>query len=512
MLSGFVTSFGENQTEPLLRHSFYLSGFAQDSWTLSPALTLNLGLRWETDTPMIDENHRMNSFDLSQINPVSGTPGVVKFLGLNGYPTSPFATHWKNFGPRVGFAWKPFRSEKTVIRGGYGIFFAHPFDAGVPNSEALGFSQAANLNTPDNGITASFYLRNGVPVSASATALNDSFGAVPLGQATTTSVVFFDPHRGAGYSQQFNLGIQHQLASGMMLELSALGNLSRKLPNANLSLNQILPQILSPQHSSQVDRPFPQFTDVQIQNPTLGISNYYAGLVRIEKRYSHGLSFGANYTWSKYLGNVNSTGTSEGNDTGTYSNYYNRRADYGPTANDIAHRVNFHWIYELPFGAGKRWLANIPFRYLAGGWSIGNVATFQTGAANTVTDQTNNCNCFSGGAQRPQVLMSPALPSSERNTYQWFNTGAFNQPAAYTFGDAGVGIVRGPGLINLDFSVLRNFRITERVHLEFRGEFFNALNHTNLANPGAVFGSPTFGVISSAGPARQIEIGTRILF
>jgi hypothetical protein len=512
MLTGFVTSFSENQTEPLLRHSYYLGGFAQDNWTLSPDLTLNLGLRWETDTPMIDAHNRMNSFDLNQLNPVSGTPGVVKFLGVNGYPTSPYATHWKNFGPRFGFAWKPFGSGKTVVRGGYGIFFAHPFDAGVPNANALGFSVAANLNTPDQGISAPFYLRNGVPVSASAATRNDSFGAVPVGQATTTSVTFFDPLRGIGYSEQFNFGIQRQVAGGILVEISALGNLSRKLPNANLSLDQIFPQILSPQHSSQKDRPFPQFTDVSIQNPTLGVSNYYSGMVRIEKRYSRGLSLGANYTWSKYLGDVNMPGTAEGNDAGTYSNYYNRRADYGPTANDIAHRLNFHWIYELPFGRGKRWLAHSPLGSVAGGWSIGNVSTFQSGAANTITNQTNNCNCFSAGAQRPSILGNPNLPADQRAITAWFNTAAFLQPAAYTFGNAGTGIERGPGLVDVDFSVLRNFRVGERIHAEFRGEFFNAINHTNLGNAGAAFGSPTFGVISSAGPARQIEAGARILF
>lgn len=512
MLTGFVTGFSELETQPLLRHSYYLGAFAQDNWTIRPDLTLNLGLRWETDTPMIDENNRMNSFDLNQINPVSGTPGVVKFLGVSGYPTSPFAAHWKNFGPRIGFAWKPSGSEKMVIRGGAGIFFAHPFDAGVPNANSLGFSVSANLNTPDQGITAPFYLRNGVPVTPTTPVLNDAFGAVPVGRPTTTSVTFFDPHRGIGYSQQFNLSVQRQLTGGMMIEISALGNLSRKLANANLPLNQIAPHILSPQHSSQKDRPFPQFTGVAIQNPTLGVSNYYAGMLRVEKRYSRGLSFGANYTWSKYLGNVNMPGASEGNDAGTYSNYFDRRADYGPTANDIAHRLNFHWIYELPFGTGKRWLANSRLRYVAGGWSLGNVATLQTGAPNTVTTQTNNCNCFSAGAQRPDVVSNPNLPSDKRTLKAWFNTQVFAQPAAYTFGDAGIGIVRGPGLINIDVSVLRNFRVTERVGAELRGEFFNALNHTNFGNPGATFGSSNFGLISSAGPARQIEVGVRILF
>jgi hypothetical protein len=511
MLVGYVTGFSELQTQPLDRHSYYLGGFAQDDWTVSSSLTLNLGMRWEMDTPMIDANNRMNSFDLNQINPVSGTPGVVKFMGVNGYPTSPYRTDWNNFGPRVGFAWKPFQSAKTVVRGGFGIFFAHPFDAGVPNVNALGFSTSANLNTPDQGITPAFLLRNGVPVSPAGSTLNDSFGAVPVGAATTTAVTFFDPGRSTGYAEQFNFGIQRQISGGMVIEVTTLGNLSRKLPNAVLPINQIPWSILGPTHSSQKDRPFPQFTNVSIQNPTLGVSNYYAGMVRVEKRFSHGLNFGANYTWSKYLGNVNSPGTAEGNDAGTYSDLYNRRLDYGPTANDINHRVNGHFVYELPFGEGKQWLSKGFVKNIVGGWSIGSVMTFQSGPPNTATTQTNNCNCFSAGGQRPLVIGAPGTDAAG-TVNQWFNTAAFAQPAAYTLGNGGIGIIRGPGLINIDTSLLRNFKITEKVRLEFRGEFFNVLNHTNLSNPATVYGAAAFGTISSAGPARQIEVGARIAF
>src|SRR5207302_11519282 len=212
LLVGFPTGFSELQTQPLLRHNYYLGGFAQDDWTVTPSLTVNLGMRWETDTPMIDASNRMNSFDPNQINPVSGTPGVVKFLGVNGYSTSPYKTDWNNFGPRLGFAWKAFGSDKTVIRGGFGVSFAHPFDAGVPNVNSLGFSVSANLNSPDQGITAPFLLRNGVTATLTSATLNDSFGAVPVGAATTTAVTYFDPNRATGYSQQFNLGIQRQLA------------------------------------------------------------------------------------------------------------------------------------------------------------------------------------------------------------------------------------------------------------------------------------------------------------
>ncbi|MEO7142536.1 MAG: carboxypeptidase regulatory-like domain-containing protein [Bryobacteraceae bacterium] len=510
LLTGFPTGFQELATEPLLRHSFYLAGFAQDDWTVTPNLTLNLGVRWETDTPESDANNRMNGFNGSQINPVSGTPGVVTFAGVNGAPSTPYPTDWNNFGPRFGFAWKAFGSDKTVVRGGFGVFYGHPFDAGVPNVNALGFSQSATLNTPDNGITAPFYLRNGVPVQPTAPTLSPSFGAVPLGQTPNTAVTFFDPTRTTGYSQQFNLGVQRQLPGSMVVEITGLGNLSRKLPSSNLTLNQIPPSVLGAACDTQVCRPFAQFSNVAIQSPTLGVANYYAGMVRIEKRYSHGLNFGASYTFSKFLDNTNEGGAMLGADNGPYSNFYNRRADYGYSANDIRHHFVMNFVYELPFGAGNRWLARNPLRYVVGGWSLGNVTSVQSGPPITIVTQTNNCNCFSAGAQRPNVV--GAVNAASPSVGEWFNTAAFAQPAPFTFGNEGVGVVRAAGLVNVDFSIIRNFRLTERAHMELRGEFFNTLNHTNLGLPGQSFGAATFGVISAAGPARQIEIGARFAF
>ena len=513
LLVGFPTSFTEQQTDELDRSSWYLGAFAQDDWRATHSLTLNLGLRWETDTPMVDVRNRMNSFDPNQINPVSGTPGVVKFLGLNGYRSTPYDTDLNNFGPRLGFAWKILGSENTVLRGGYGVFFAHPFDAGVPNAVALGFSQSLSLNSPDNGITAPFFLKNGVPnVAPSAPALNDSFGAVPVGQNATTAVTFFETNRRTGYSQQFNLGVQRQLPGSIVVEVSGLGNLSRKLSSASLNTNQISPAILGPTHQSQRDRPFPQFSNVTIQSPTLGDSKYYAGMVRVEKRFSRGLNLVSTYTYAKFLEDANDIGTTAGQDGGAYSNYYNRRADYGPSANDIRHRFTFSSVYELPFGQGKRWIAKGLASHVVGGWGIGNVTVLQSAPPFTVVTQTNTTNAFSAGAQRPIVLHDPNLDAGQRSVARWFDTGAFLQPQLFQFGNEGRNILRSSGLKNMDFSVLRNFSITERIRLQLRGEFFNALNHTNLAVPGRTFGSPDFGIVNSAGPARQIQAGVRLGF
>src|SRR5207248_1496780 len=174
----------------------------------------------------------------------------------------------------------------------------------------------------------------------------------------------------------------------------------------------------------------------------------------------------------------------------------NPRANYGPTADDIPQRLNFHWIYELPFGTGRRWLAGHPLRPVVGGWSLGNISTFQSGAPLTITTQTNTCNCFSPGAQRPNLTGDPNAGSHAVTA--WFNMAAFSQPAPYTFGNAGVGIVRGPALIQMDMSLIREFTVTRKMRTEVRAEIFNVINRTNFGNPGTVFGSSTFGVINSA--------------
>ena len=513
LLLGFPTSFDARQTEVLDRSSWYLAGFAQDDWTVRGDLTINIGLRWETDTPIVDKNNRMNSFDLHAINPVSGTPGVVRFAGLNGFPKKPYRTDWNNFGPRFGFAWKPLGSQTTVVRGGFGIFFAHPFDSGQPSSASLGFELSSNLSSPDNGITAPFFLRNGVPGSLKAPELNDSFGAVAPGKQANTAVTFFDPQRATGYSQQFNLGVQHELPGAMVVEVSYLANLSRKLPNANITLNQIPPTILGPNHQSQADRPFPQFSNVTIVSPTFGVSSYHAGLIKFEKRFSHGFNVVSTYTYSKFLDNSFDGGGALGASGGPYSNYYNRRADYGPSDNDIRHRFTFSSVYELPFGTGRRFLSTNPLRYLAGDWAVGTVTTVQSGAPFTVTTQTNSTNSFSAGALRADVFRNPKLPSDQRTVSHYFDTDAFAQPAPFQFGNQGVNTLRAGGVVNFDFSLLRNFRITERTRFQFRGEFFNAFNHTDFGIPGRTFGGPGFGIVSSAArPARQIQLGLRLTF
>lgn len=513
LLLGFPTGFSTRQTPILDRHNWYLAGFAQDDWTMHKDLTLNLGVRWETDTPIVDAGNRMNGFDPAAVNPVSGTPGVVRFAGVNGWRTSPYNTNWRNFGPRFGFAWRALGSSRTVVRGGLGIFFAHPFDSGQPASAALGYELSSESNSPDNGITAPFYLRNGVPaLTVSSPVLDDSFGAVPVGKNTRTAVTYFEPIRHTGYSEQFNLSVQRELPGNSMVEISYLGNLSRHLPSANMSINQIRPEILGPSASTQRNRPFPQFSNVTLLAPTLGVSAYHGGVLRFEKRFSKGLNILSTYTFSKFIDNTSDAGSAVGASGGPYSNYYNRRADRGPSDNDIRHRFTWSSVYELPFGAGRRFLAQNPLRYVVGDWVIGSVVNVQSGPAFTVTTQTNTTNAFSSGALRADVLRNPTLASGQRTLGRWFDTDAFRQPAQYQFGNQGVNLLRGDGLTNFDFSILRNFRFTENRRLQFRAELFNALNNTTFGVPGRVFGAAGFGIVNSSFAARRVQLGLRMMF
>ncbi|MCU1324276.1 MAG: TonB-dependent receptor, plug [Acidobacteriaceae bacterium] len=514
LLVGFPTAFGAAQTEPVTRVSWYLAGFLQDDWSVTPRLTLNLGVRWETDTPIKDENNRMNSFDATAINPVSGTPGVVKFLGVNGYRTTPYNGDYNNFAPRFGFSYQPFGLGSTVVRGGAGIFFAHPFDSGQPNAAALGYSLSASLSTPDNGITAPFYLANGVPnVSNAGAPLNDSYGAVPVGSAATTAVSYFDPKKRTGYTTQFNLDVEQRLPGQFVLEVSGLGSVAHKLAGATQQINQINPSILSAAHSSQKDRPFPQFGNVSVVVPTNSDSNYFAAMTRISQRFSNGFNLNATYTFAKFLNNSFEGGSSFGADGGAYSNYYDRASDYGPSSNDIRHQFVFSSVYELPFGPRRAFLSHGIAAYVVGGWTIGNVTRIYSGAPFTVTTNTNNTNAFSSGLQRANIIGDPYLPASQRGAgQQWLNGAAFAQPANYSFGTQRRNSLRGPGFGTLDFSLIRAVSFGEGRYLQLRGEVFNALNHTNLTTPSAAYGSSTFGTITSAYAARQLQVGARIVF
>ncbi len=507
LLLGKALSGSILDTDRLDRRSTYYAGFIQDDWKATPNFTLNIGLRWETNTPRIDVNNRQNSFDTAAINPVSATPGVVTFAGLNGLGAKVYRSDYNNFGPRFGFAWRPRQDRNLVVRGGYGIYYG----PAVPgsNTASAGFQTGGDFSSPDSGVTPAFQVSDGFPTTT-ATTLDASYGAVVPGKAVKFAPTYIGQDRSLGYSQQWNFNVQHELPGNLAVELSYLGNVGHKLPGQNTNINQIRPELLVA-GASQKSRPFPQFGNVTLLTPLWGNSNYHGLNVKAEKRFSHGLNFLANYTWSKFIDDIASS-FEVGAVQGAYQDFYNRGSDRSLSGNDVRHRLVISSVYELPWGKGRRLLTSGLLSNLAGGWNVGGILVAQAGAPFGLTTQTNTSNSFSGGAQRVNVLRNPVLPKSERTVARYFDTTAVTAPAQYTFGNSPRALLTGPGVLNLDLSLLKNFRVVERYNVQFRAEATNAANHTQFLIPGTVLGSSSFGVTSGAQSARVLQLGLKLEF
>jgi len=506
-LLGQVHSASTVRPDVILSRAAYWAWYVQDDWRVTDRLTLNLGLRWEVGLPRRVDDNRMNAFDTTAINPVSGTPGVVTFAGRNGVPTTAWDADYNNLGPRFGFAYRMPGVRTTVIRGGAGIFYGPTVSNIVATSAVLGFSTDVRLVSPESGIEPAMVLREGFPKITVTRDFGPGFGAVPVGKKTTTAVSFFERDRPMPMSLQYNFNIQHALRENLLVEIGYLANLSHHLTSRrDLTINQVPPDLMGP-GNAQVRRPFPQFTNVSVINPPLGNSTYHALMLKAEKRYSAGLTFLVHYTFSKFIDDAESF--SEFGDAQSYMDAYNRSLDKGLSASDVRHRAVISGVYELPFLKGNSGGA-LP--YLLAGWRIGVIAALQSGPPFSVYNNANTTNAFNAGGLRANIVGDPVLPGSSRNIDRWFNTDAFQAPAPYTFGNSPRSVLRGPRITSIDLSLMKRFRITERLNTEFRGEFFNFPNHTNLGVPGHSRGTATFGEIRGARAARVIQLGLRITF
>jgi hypothetical protein len=502
---GWVDQASLLATYPLHSRADSYSAFIQDDWRVTPSLTINAGLRWDIDEPRWVEDNRQNSFNETAINPVSGTPGIITFSGLNG--VSKYASNWDlhNLGPRLGFAYKV--TNNWVVRGGGAILYTGEYDQATPIVANTGFSTQGSFISPNNGVTPAFLLANGMPpVSSPTTAdLTPGYGAVPVGTKPTTAVAFFNPNRDNGYLYQASLDIQRQFGNNLMLDIGYLGTFGHKLPAPDAqSIDQVPTNLLGAGNTQDL-RPFPQFSNVQIIAADIGASKYDGLNIGIDKRYSNGLLFKANYTYSKFMDNTDSRNELAAYPgTDSFTNYYNQANDWGLSGNDIRHRFVFSTVYELPVGRNRQFkINNRALDLVVGGWSIGTILELRTGTPLSPVMLTNTTNSFSDG-ERPNVVGNPNLSSP--TIAEWFNTAAFAAPPAYVFGDAGRTFGTGPGAVNLDCSLLKDFSITERIVTQFRAEVLNTLNHPNFANPNTQFGAATFGQITSLVAGNQSRI------
>jgi len=502
-LLGEVNAASVQISDKIPSRASYWAFYAQDDWRVTNNLTLNYGLRWEAELPRRVVGNKMNSFDPLAINPVSGTPGVVTFAGVNGTPERAFATDTNNFGPRFGFAYRLPGHGDTLVRGGAGMFYGQTVSNTIGDTASLGFSTTANYVVSQADLQSVFRLRDGFP-AVTRPALTPGFGAVPAGQRPNTSVSFFNPKQVAPTSYQFNLDIQREITTNVLLEAGYMGNVSHHLTANDLSLNQVAPELMGP-GDAQARRPFPQFSNVTWINPSVGNSTYHGGFIRGEKRFSGSFSFLAHYTFSKFIDDVESS--NEYGATGSYMDAYNRKLDKALSGSDVPHHVVLTLLYEIRAFKGHQTLNAV-----LGGWKFGLLETYMSGGPFTVITTANATNAFPAGALRPNLLRDASLPSGERTVSRWFDTTAFSAPAPFTFGNSPRSVLRGAPLVTTDVTLEKSFTLTERFKFDLRGEFYNLLNHANFNVPGFTYGAADFGVVTSARPGRTAQLAARLAF
>jgi hypothetical protein len=510
LLLGRVDSASRQENQPLHTRADSYGLFLQDDWRLNPRLTLNLGVRYDIDTPRWETHNRQNSFDPNAINPVSGTPGVITFSGRDGLGKYANNTDKNNIGPRLGFAFQA--DQNTVFRGGAAVLYVGEYDEATPLDASAGFSLQGSFSSPDNGVTPAFYLRNGMPAITLPTEadLNAGFGAVKAGQSPRTQVDYFKPNRSTGYLYQTSFDVQHQFPGLITTDIGYLGTFGHHLPSpTHININQVPTALLGP-GNAQLKRPLPQFNNVVVDSADIGNSNYEGLNFGIEKHASHGIQFGANYTFSKFLDDLaarNELAAYPG--TNAFTDYYNPRSRRGRSGNDVRHRLVVSTVYDVPVGRGRLWNpSSAVARNILGGWSAGAIVETHTGTPLSPIELTNNTGSFSDGV-RPNVVGNPNLdpdrPRAQKLS-KWFNTAAFASPAPYTFGNASRTFGTGPSLFTADASLLKTFDSFEGTKVQFRAEALNVFNHANFANPDTRNGSATFGQVTSLASGTQSRV------
>jgi hypothetical protein len=504
----------------------YWGFFMQDDFRVTPALTLNLGLRYEfTRTPWEAED-QYSLVDLDLPNPAAGgRPGAAVFAGSGPGRTGSktlMDTDYSAIGPRFGFAWQ--LGALTVLRGGYGVFYGSN-DLSVVTA---GFRGVVTRVSLDNGITPAFRLRDGFPAVAPELTLTPS----SLNGLNVTSRAKTVPKMPR--TQNWSLSLQRALTSDLALELNYVANNNTRQPSNMVRLNQVHPQYLSlgslltqninsaaaraanipipyagfSGSVAQALRPYPQYLNVTEQSAKAGHTIYHGLTARLRKRYSRGLTIDGHYTWSK------NTGT-----TDNLQDNYNRRTEWGLLENDIPHSLVIQSSYELPFGPGKP-LASFAGAAgkLIGGWELGAILRYQSGAPLPIT-MTNTLPIFNA-VRRPDVVAgvdrATGISSAdfEPGRDRAINRAAFQAPATYAFGNAAYtyGDLRTFAALMEDFTLVKKTSLTERVSLETTGQFINAFNRHRFAAIVSNFSNATFGQPTATNLGRIITIGMKLRF
>jgi len=487
--------------------------FVEDSWQLTPTTTLNVGLRYEYTSPLYDKDNTNTNLVFN-----NGVPSV--FIGGQlGYPRGLMYANKHDFAPRLGIA-KSLPNLGLVFHAAYGIFFT-PVDLNTWCNQRHNVpfvfpeTQQADNFTP--------------PAALFNTGMN--FGTPVLGTGalapTTVSFTAFDSHAPAQYVQQWNTSVQKSFGQNTSLEIGYIGSRGYHLQRAHLINNTLPgPGPLGPR------RPFKTLTFVPgttltpssapavIQSETFPVSTinllentaqswYDAGFVNVRRRYSHGLSFLANYTLAKNLTNAPDF-RSPMDESTIPQNNLDLNLEKGPGC-DVRHRFALSSVYDIPAFRRQELV-----RLLTQDWHLSTIYQVQSGMPLTISvfgDTANSGTVLGENPVRANVTGQPVFGPGTRTAAEWFNPAAFAAPPAFTYGNAGRNSVYGPPLQTMDLALARTFRITERANFQFRAEAFNALNKVNLGTPNRFVNTPQFGTITMAmTPGREIQLSGRISF
>jgi hypothetical protein len=507
-LTGNFRTYTEASADPVgfFRFSQPMA-FVQDSWKVNRKLSLELGLRWEFLQPMYTQANNMANFDQSKFNPAqavtmttSGTivPGSGNpYNGLvragDGVPADqqgrvPGSTtaffksipagaprglydSANTFGPRIGFAYG--FDDKTVFRGGFGMFYNRP-------EGNLTFSQ---VNLPP--ILAITEFDNGN--------LSNPAGGAPANTLPVGSISAINPSLKPAYVEQYSFGVQRQLPKTIFLETTYVGGLGRHLlrePNINFPNLALVGA--NPTYNTNYFNPYSGYTTLQ-QYQSDSTSNYHALQVFVSKR-SGSVLFTSGYTWSKALGDSSGEGDNS-------ENYQNRHYNYGPTSYDRRHAFVGTFTWDLP----KLNNSMKVIRQAFGSWGLSGVIRLQSGPYSAVTGNTSTI------TRRADYVGGDIYPSNQ-NVNNWVNKSAFAAAPNGRFGNLGINTIEGPGLQSYDLSLAKRFPITERINLRFQGDFYNAFNIANFSGLNTTITNSSFGTLSSAYPPRQIQLALKLNF
>ncbi|MGA9798676.1 MAG: TonB-dependent receptor, partial [Terriglobales bacterium] len=488
-LLGRAQTVGQNYIQPYINTRLTTGEmYVQDDWNVTPKLTLNLGVRYTTQWPVHQRTHQEAFFD-----PTNGNEIIPQSVDIGGWlgpveriKGTTILKQDNKVAPRVGLAYRPFGDNKTVVRAAYGIFTV---------LEQGNAGRQSATNPPFRIIYSASDNINGFGYNTNRPTLADAESGVSGGFFGQ----FVSGNFRNGYMQSYNFTIEREIAANTVFSIGYVGSQGTHL------VREYDENIAEPGAGAvQPRRPYPYYSGVLIITSD-DSSNYNSLQTRVEKRYSHGLTFLGSYTFSKALGDQSSLNQFD------TQNPRCPRCERGPLWFDARHRFVFSGSYELPFGPGKPLATSGVAGAILGGWAVSGIVTLQTGFPLTVTtiDNANSGNFFN----RPDLVGNPN--PSNRTINSWIPASAFaeNLPDPnYHFGDAGRGIVTGPGLKTVDCSLIRKFRVTERVGLEFHADAFNAFNHPNFGFPDTFLPDATFGVISTAGAPRELQLGLKASF